>query len=1124
MKAWKLLALCLATSLALGGTYKPIFYESQGNAHNLETTTAIDHPGWPWVGAWPQQYNLVNLWGTLDANEEAVLTAMADSTDYWMVDMSRVFSTNGDAQIDDFQARGDAAITHYLRFDHAASTPDSSANDATVDSGAGAILFRAETIGRQYPVYNTDSPREHVKTWLGSPDAYLWNFWRGREPWEPAFDLTLNVAYLDTTARQLSRFPTIPVDMMFVDYMAAETNVYNGAALGGAVDYDDDDVAEYSSYTWSNATMQQAFYDWQYNYALNLNERFPWTKLIANGNWSDWGNRTDPDFLRLASVFDGFTYECMGLTSTQITTAFDDQDENDPLASIRSSSLLYDTYGKKWNTFSFTCAVASYGTNASQVESHRANTVMSLLGAAGMLYRGDVVDSADEILRMIRQVDAFGNAGIPIGELKETSIASGDSVLLSRAYTGGVASGRFSATSGLPGGNATGGYHLYWRPGTFVFEAETETPDEEEDLTVSISASRLGDLTFNPDATVSGGTSPYTYFWSSSNIGAQSGVPGFFPTSSDADPSIYNEAPVATGSRAALLTLNVLDSATPVANLANDTLSVWIIDPAPAQIDTTITPSFTVSNASGDSLNYQFDSTTTFDPAGTEAASELRWQVLLDTGGITGSYTDSVAAHTFTRGEADSALVTLLVVTDRQAEASGRGADFAEFFNSASQWVPIARTLPPANVAPTSDFSYTSSDSLFYQFFEEATDSDGTVVQWDWNFGDGTTSISANPTKTYAQTGGTRTVTLVVTDDDGDTDSSQQVIPIAAPVATGIPQVTGVVGTKTSGEAVTINGLDFSTKDSGPPKWWDDFEDGAVGTYLKDVNASYLPSVLFNPGQGNGLAYTDDFAVSGSLSVYNPDYNGGTDGTSGQTSYITFTQSDIVFVSWKLRYSADTSGGQAITKDLRVLTWPPGQTGPYGTGNNGTLVLANGNPNAFPGRGPEPAMFTHYATGSETLDRYTGWRWDTEGDEWVSWAFASELGTAFGSNTYIFVEGLGATSSDRVEKSDYDAVDGTDWGFSSVMLGAASTSNSGNPFFSYLDDLYVDTTFARVEIRDSSIYANATKCDMFIPETWATGQITGTWHSPSFSTSETAYVFVVDRFNTPSAGFAVTID
>ena len=78
-------------------------------------------------------------------------------------------------------------------------------------------------------------------------------------------------------------------------------------------------------------------------------------------------------------------------------------------------------------------------------------------------------------------------------------------------------------------------------------------------------------------------------------------------------------------------------------------------------------------------------------------------------------------------------------------------------------------TVEPAGQPPIADFTY-ATDGLTVTFTDTSTDPDGTIVGWDWDFGDENTSTLQNPTHTYAA-GGTYTVTLTVTDNDGLTDS-----------------------------------------------------------------------------------------------------------------------------------------------------------------------------------------------------------------------------------------------------------------------------------------------------------------------------------------------------------------
>jgi len=83
---------------------------------------------------------------------------------------------------------------------------------------------------------------------------------------------------------------------------------------------------------------------------------------------------------------------------------------------------------------------------------------------------------------------------------------------------------------------------------------------------------------------------------------------------------------------------------------------------------------------------------------------------------------------------------------------------------------------PPLNQPPSASYVY-SATGLSLDFTDTSTDPDGTVVSWLWNFADGTTSAEQNPSHTYLIPN-TYWVELVVTDDDGDTGSTLQVITV----------------------------------------------------------------------------------------------------------------------------------------------------------------------------------------------------------------------------------------------------------------------------------------------------------------------------------------------------------
>lgn len=97
--------------------------------------------------------------------------------------------------------------------------------------------------------------------------------------------------------------------------------------------------------------------------------------------------------------------------------------------------------------------------------------------------------------------------------------------------------------------------------------------------------------------------------------------------------------------------------------------------------------------------------------------------------------------------------------------------------------------------APTANFSATSN-GLTATFTDASTDSNGSIISRNWNFGDGSTSTVTNPGHAYAA-GGSYTVSLTVTDNEGLTGGISKVVTVSAPggsvLSNGVP-VTGLSG------------------------------------------------------------------------------------------------------------------------------------------------------------------------------------------------------------------------------------------------------------------------------------------------------------------------------------------
>lgn len=110
-----------------------------------------------------------------------------------------------------------------------------------------------------------------------------------------------------------------------------------------------------------------------------------------------------------------------------------------------------------------------------------------------------------------------------------------------------------------------------------------------------------------------------------------------------------------------------------------------------------------------------------------------------------------------TEYSAEGTYTVKLTVTDNQ-----------EAVNTISQVLTVAKDKKPIiNKLPKADFEFTGK-GLTLKFADKSKDSDGKIVKWAWDFGNGSDNKTANPSVNY-RSSGTFDVKLVVTDDKGGT-------------------------------------------------------------------------------------------------------------------------------------------------------------------------------------------------------------------------------------------------------------------------------------------------------------------------------------------------------------------
>ncbi|MFC6978733.1 proprotein convertase P-domain-containing protein [Microbulbifer taiwanensis] len=176
-------------------------------------------------------------------------------------------------------------------------------------------------------------------------------------------------------------------------------------------------------------------------------------------------------------------------------------------------------------------------------------------------------------------------------------------------------------------------------------------------------------------------------------------------------------------------------------------------------------PTVSISSPTGGSTVTEGDvvvfSATADDSEDGDVSASINWLSSLD--GLIGTGT-SVSTTTLSAGEH----TVMAEAVDSQG-ASG------------SSVVTVTVTPAPANEAPTADFGYAVSD-MAVSFTDMSGDSDGSVVAWAWDFGDGNSSDLANPSHTYAGPG-SYPVTLTVTDNDGATHSVGKSVTVTSAIS-----------------------------------------------------------------------------------------------------------------------------------------------------------------------------------------------------------------------------------------------------------------------------------------------------------------------------------------------------
>lgn len=297
----------------------------------------------------------------------------------------------------------------------------------------------------------------------------------------------------------------------------------------------------------------------------------------------------------------------------------------------------------------------------------------------------------------------------------------------------------------------------------------------------------------------------------------------------------------------------------------------------------------------------------------------------------------------------------------------------------------IAGNLDPvsANIPPVANANgpYNGTVNLSLTFDGSgSTDSDGSIVSYSWDFGDGNTATGVSPTHTYL-TAGTFTVSLTVTDDAGDTGTDNTTATIGLgnqpPVANANGPYSGTVNV-----ALSFDGSASNDPDGMIISYSWDFGDGNTGTGANPTHtyttanmynvtltvmddagatdsigttANIVPVVVNQPPIADangpysgtvGVAIIFDGSAStdadGTIVSYNWDYGDGNTGT-GITPSHTYGVDGNFTVSLTVTDDAGATTSSTTTASIGAVNQPPvsDPNGPY-SGTVGVALIFDG--------------------------------------------------------------------------------------------------------------------------------------------------------------------------------------
>jgi len=328
--------------------------------------------------------------------------------------------------------------------------------------------------------------------------------------------------------------------------------------------------------------------------------------------------------------------------------------------------------------------------------------------------------------------------------------------------------------------------------------------------------------------------------------------------------------------------------------------------------------------------------------------------------------------------------------------------------------------------------------------------------------------------------------------------------------ALGAPSVSSITGTQQHNSQITITGSGFGSKPQATPVLWENFEAGTSGQIIAGSKPVYGPSWTDFSTLSQSRPTFTNASQRHSLSALSSHHDFVTAGNYN-SSLKHYGQYSTVYLSFWWRY--ERLPGAPYSRNVKAWT-------EYGSQGNFPMAYTGmGDPSAGDGTIRNSVQDNNTLAGPVLWGKTSIASIEREWVRFEMYLVQSSPGTPDGVFSYwtqrpnasspsVTLEGSNTSYTTRLTSNTWHL-----WEFGSYYDNNPSTARA----HVYIDDIYLDTTPARVEIGNASTWNASTRREIQTPTQWSSTAITVKVNQGSFASLANTYLYVIDSNGTVNA-------